>query len=347
MSYIKLKEKIKKGQLAPLYLLYGTEQYLIDEITQQLLSKALTDEERDFNLSVYDMQEQPVDSAVEEGQTLPFFGDRRVVIIKNASFLTGAKGKDKIEHNLKVLEEYIENPPGETLFIIIAPYAKLDERKKLVKKLKSGGEVLQADSFDDQLKAKWLQDKAEEMNLSLPSEAKEKLLQLAGRDLMQLASEFQKLALYAGESKSITVEAVEMLIARTLEENIFALVENVVYGRTEKALRIYYDLLKQNEEPVKILNLFARQFRIILHIKELSRRGYSRQKIAGHLKLHPYAVKMAEQQAKGFSEKELATILKELAEMDYQMKMGKMDKKLILELFITQLKKEPKKARPR
>ncbi|SFL65821.1 DNA polymerase III subunit delta [Salibacterium qingdaonense] len=337
MDYIPLLNDIENQNIAPLYLLYGTEAYLITNIMEKITANTLAEEERDFNHSVYDMKEVPVETALEEGETLPFFGSGRVVVLKNCYFLTGAKDKEKVEHNLSYLEEYIDNPPQETVMIFTAPYEKLDERKKIVKKLKKQGVFLEASSFDEKNMDQWIERFCKTKNISITSGAKEKMMQLAGKDMMMLSSEMDKLTLYAGEEKQITEEMVEELVPRNLEDNVFELVDHVVHGRAEKAFRIYYDLMKQNEEPIKILTLLARQFRMILHVSQLKKTGYSRQKMASRLKVHPYAVKVAEEQSRTYAEPRLKEVLQKLAEADERIKTGKMDKYLQLELSIAGL----------
>ena len=68
-----------------------------------------------------------------------------------------------------------------------------------------------------------------------------------------LTSEIDKMALYIGQAHVIDVKTVESLVARSLEQNIFTLVDKIVERKIEDALRIYYDLLTLNEEPIKIL----------------------------------------------------------------------------------------------
>ena len=80
--------------------------------------------------------------------------------------------------------------------------------------------------------------------------------------------------------------------------------------------------------------LLARQFRIMLQIKELEQHHYSPQQMAGQLGLHPYAVKLAAEKAKRFSVTLLGGHLNRLAELDYKMKTGQVDKTLGLELFL-------------
>ncbi|MFB5662125.1 DNA polymerase III subunit delta [Alteribacillus sp. HJP-4] len=336
MNYAEISSSLKKNT-GPLYLLYGEEDYFIKTITNTIKSNVLSVEELDFNYSVYDMRETAVETAVEEGETLPFFGNRRVIILKNCYFLTGQREKDKVEHNIKALERYISSPPPETVMVLTVAHPKLDERKKIVKQLKKQALTFASHSIDENMMQEWVREKTGNHSAAFEKNAVERLVQLAGKDMLMLSSELEKILIFAADKSSITVNDINALVARTLEDNVFELVDFVIRKQTSRALRVYYDLLKQNEEPIKLLVLLARQFRIMLHVQELKKRGYSRQKIAGLIKVHPYAVKIAEGQARSFTESRLKSILTELAEGDYEMKTGKVDKTLRLELSIIKI----------
>ncbi|WP_251554781.1 DNA polymerase III subunit delta [Neobacillus muris] len=334
---IELWKKIKREELAPIYLLYGTEAYLIHETKQLLLNQLLSEDERDFNFSAYDLEETPVELAIEDAETFPFFGDRKVIFLHNPVFLTAEKTKGKAEHNLSRLEAYLSKPAPFTVMVISAPYEKLDERKKLTKELKRHGEVFEAKKLSEPELKNWIQDAAKARGKVFEPDAIEQLLALVGTNMFLIASEVEKLSLYAAEETKIDRSLVEKLAARSLEQNIFTLIEKVVQRKLDEALRIYYDLLKQNEESIKILALLAGQFRLIYQVKELSRRGYGQQQIAGLIKTHPFRVKLALGQAGRFTDEELANLMDLLAEADYQMKTGGANKSLLIEMLLFKL----------
>ncbi|MCA0986109.1 DNA polymerase III subunit delta [Guptibacillus algicola] len=338
MSVSEIKKKIKQGNLDPVYLLTGTEAFLINDLVKLIIDKGLPKEEREFGLATYDLNETPVQEAIEEAETMPFLGEKRVVVLKNPSFLTAVKDKSKVEHNLDSLVNYAGNPSPFTILIIEAPYEKLDERKKLVKSLKKAGAFVKAEALEDRHLGDWLQQRARELHVTLDKAGEERLVQLIGSHLMLLKQEIDKMALYVGEGGTVNEEVVDLLVARTLENDIFALIDRIVRKDLNTAFRILYDLLKINEEPIKILSLIGRQFRIIYQVSELAKRGYGQKQMASQLKLHPYAVKIAHQQSKAFNEDQLLYILDQIAETDYEMKTGQMEKKLLLELLLTKIK---------
>ena len=332
-------KKIKKGEIAPIYLLYGTEAFLINETKQLLLKSILTEEEKDFNFFAYDLEETPLELAIEDAETFPFLGERKVIFLHNPSFLTSEKTKEKIDHNIARFETYLKEPAPYTIMVISAPYEKLDERKKITKELKRNAAIVEAKKLNEaELKA-WLKERAKRIGIEIEPDALELMLTLTGTNMFMLTSELDKLALYATDEKRINVALVEKLVSKSLEQNIFTLIEKVVQRKLDEALRIYFDLLKQNEEPIKILALLANQFRLIYQVKELSRKGYGQQQISVFLKTHPFRVKLAAGQAVKFTDEELATLMNLIAEADYQMKTGGMNKSLLIEMLLFKLNK--------
>ncbi|OAS85008.1 MULTISPECIES: DNA polymerase III subunit delta [Metabacillus] len=328
---------IKKKKLHSTYLLIGKETFLMQETVQLIVNASLMEEEKDFNLSVYDMEETSIETALEDAETLPFMGEKRVIILKNPVFLTSEKKKEKIEHRIDKLEQYMNSPAPYTILIFLAPYEKLDERKKITKLIKKQSVLLEMKTLSDDETIKWITDIAEQEAIYFSKEAMEELMLLTAGDLMIMHQELKKLSTYVGEGGSITPETVRLLVARSLEQNIFDLIDHVIHRRSKDALQIFYDLLKNNEEPIKILSLLVNQFRLILQVKELANTGYGQQQIATTVKVHPFRVKLALQQAKLFKAEELAHILMDLAEADYEMKTGKKEKQLLLELFLLKL----------
>ncbi|MBE4908046.1 DNA polymerase III subunit delta [Bacillus luteolus] len=332
-----IRKKIKNKQISSMYLFYGTETFLINELKEMLTSELLEEHEKDFNYAIYDLEETPIEVALEDAETLPFMGEKRMIVLKKPYFLTAEKGKEKVEHSLERLEKYILQPAPYSVIVFIAPYEKLDERKKITKLLKQHAEVLEVNALEEKDLIKWIGNRAAMFQVTFEDHAAKLLMQLTGPNLMLISKEIDKLSLYVGPEGDITQETVNLLVARTLEQNIFELIDKAVHRKLEEAFRIFYDLLKNNEEPIKILSLLATQFRMIYQVKELVRQGYGQQQIAGMLKVHPYRVKLAAGQSNLFSNEHLMGLVNHLAEMDYEIKNGKIDKKLAVELFLMKL----------
>ncbi|TFE01167.1 DNA polymerase III subunit delta [Jeotgalibacillus salarius] len=330
---------IKKQQFSPVYLLYGEEEYLLHETKQLLIQHVVPEDEMDFNFSLHDLaDEASLEAAVEDAESFPFMGERRLVFVDGAMFFTAEKKKEG-KQVTDVLEAYLQSPAPYTVMVIHVPAEKLDERKKITKLTKKNATVIEAKKLTVNDIKGWIKSKVADHRLQIEDKAVEKLTVLAGTNLFMLAGEIDKLALYAEGSDMIKYEDVVLLTPKSVEHNVFDLIEYTLNGRTAQAIELYHDLLRQKEEPLKLLALLSGQFRLIYQVKNMSGKGFSQQQIASRLKVHPFRVKLAGQHAAKLQNEHLKTIMLEMAECDLSLKSSSGRKDMIIEIFLTKLPK--------
>ncbi|MCA1064486.1 DNA polymerase III subunit delta (plasmid) [Rossellomorea sp. AcN35-11] len=319
------------------HLLHGTEPFLMEERQDTIVGKALG--KNGDQVFVFDCKEVPLQEAIQEAQMSSLFGDdEKVVLIKDAYFLTSEKVKSKVEHNLDVLIDYFKNPNPSTTIIILCPYEKLDGRKKLTKLLKKEVEVYEAKPLSPGMVGNWIRRRVKQHNVQIEPRAVDLLGQLVGSNLVGLVNEIHKLALFVGDTGMITENHVRHMVSRSLEQNIFLLINKAVNKRLDEAFEILTDLLKRKEDPIPMVILFAKQFRLIYQVGALLNQGMTEVQIAKELGQHPYPVKLAAEQVGNFDKQDLINILNHLTDLDYKMKTGRVEKKLALEMFLASLK---------
>ncbi|WP_338551991.1 DNA polymerase III subunit delta [Paenibacillus sp. KS-LC4] len=339
-----LKE-IKGKRFRPVYVVFGKDRYRIQQFADTLADAMFTADERELGIVKFDTAESLLDEAVLEAETLPFFVERKLVIVRDAVvFAAGGKEGGKLEHRTDRLQQYIENPSETTVMLFLVHAEKLDERRKLVKQLKDRNALIAFQELDASELKGWAIRRAAEQKRTLDTEAAELLLLRVGAHMQQLALEVDKLCLHAGAGGQIGRKEVELLTVSTVEEDVFALVDAIAELQVDRSLRLYRQLLIRREEPIKIAALIARQLRIMLQIKELEQHRYSPQQMAGQLGLHPYAVKLAAEKCRKFSTSRLGALLSAIADLDYKMKTGQLDKNFGLELYLLSLGVEKRMA---
>lgn len=331
--FTKIWKDIEKGQIAPVYCIYGDESYFIDETVKRLKTTLGTGEEAE--VMTFDLEESPVDFVIDEADTFPFFSDRKLVIAKNASFLKAAdKGKEKIEHDIKRLEGYLGNPSDFCVTIFIAPYEKLDERKKVTKLMKEKSVMLHAETPKENDLAVWIRNEVRLQGAQIVDEAVDKLVEMVGANMLQLQMEIEKLALYLGGQGQITPTLVEDLVAKTLEHDAFKMLNAYLSRNTTEALQIYHDLLRQKEEPIMLVGLLASNIRTMNNVYYLQKKGYHPTQISKQLKIHPYRVKLMLENRNRPSEDRLLKAIKNLSEVDLQLKSISGNRERYLEMFL-------------
>ena len=325
---------MNQGKFSSVYLLIGSEQYLADLFIKSLKQAILTEEDDEMNFIRFDMEQTPVSMAIEEANTIPFFGDQRVVQIENPYFLTGERNKSSVEHQTDLLLDYLLSPMESTILVISATYDKLDSRKKLVKELKKRATVVSVEPLAEHDLKNFVRQSVESHDYEMTPEAMETLLYLCQMQLSRVMSELDKLMLYAYDTKKITKPMVESLVAKSLEQNIFEMVDYVMKKQTDKSLRLHQELLLQGEDTIKITAILLQHIRLLIQVKIMVNMGYQKSNMADVLKIHPYRVQLAMQQVRSYEMKLLGQLYDSLAENDWLTKTGQMDKELLFELFI-------------
>ena len=302
------------------YLLYGTKNFQIEEEIKKI-SKNIDE----MNISKYDLNNDLLSLALEDAKTISLFGDKKIVIVDNANMFTGTTSKDSEE-----IENYLNQINENTILIFIVHNDKLDSRKKITKLIKEKGKIKE---FNDELDSVSLVRKLFK-NYNIEYNTIRLLIDRVGNNPLILQNEINKIKIYKDNDKNITNEDILNLTTKLIEIDIFKLIDYIVKNDKEKALELYYEMLKMNEEPIKIVVILANQFRIMYQSKELLKKGYSEKDIASILKIHPYRVKLAIQNSRNYTSETLLKYLNDLANIDIGIKTGTLNKDLALELFI-------------
>lgn len=319
-----------------IYTILGEQTVLCEKKINDLLTKHQIES---FDVVSYDMKEATIQEALFDLQTVAFLSNKKAVIVRNPSFLTRKEGKGDPAHDLNAFINFLEHPVTENILIVYAPYEKLDERKKVVKILKKQSEVFTFETYSEQSLKQWAEKKLKAEGIECHPKAIELLIKLTHAKIDVLYHEIEKIYLYFMDqpSKILSVEVVELLVARQLEDNVFLLTDALVQRKIKEAYLIYEDLMTQNEEPFKLLILIANQFRLMSQVIGLSKQGYREADIAKTLNVHPYRVKLIHGQSHRFEQETIAKYLYQLADIDYKIKSGVLQKELALEMFILNL----------
>lgn len=316
--------------------MYGLESILIDERINNIIAE-LSPNHDDNLISKYDMKETPIQFVIEDALMPSLLGDKKIIICDDAFFLSSSIYKTIFENDLEALLKYIKNANDNTYIIFKVKADSLDERKKIVKELKKNSTIFEAKKLETYDLVDKIYKKILDNGYNISKKNVQYLIGRGGHIYSNLENEIQKLFMYKLDSKEILEEDITNLVTKRIEENIFDLIENIVNKNYEKIFEIYYELLLNNEEIVKIIIMLANKYRLLYQTKILSAMGYSEKDMAAKLKVHPYPVKLAVQKGKTLTEEQLLNYLYDLSELDIKIKTGKIDKNIAMELFFLQV----------
>lgn len=322
----RIAQDIKNGQFCKLYLLYGEEAYLRRQYRDNL-RKALVSEEDTMNCSVYSGKDINVNEVVDLAGTMPFFAERRVIIVENSGWFKS--GNDQIVTLIKAL-------PDTTCMIFVEE--EVDKRGRLFKAVTTNGYAANCEMQDETMLKKWVMGLLKKENKSITPDALNLLLDRTGTNMENIRREVEKLVCYKYYEEGITAADVEELCIVQLQNQIFDMVEAVAQKKQKQALRLYYNLLALKEAPMKILVLIARQFHMLLQVKEMKSKGYQESDIARQTGLNPYFLKKKYiPQAAQFKLSQLEAALRTCVEAEENVKTGRMSDMFSVELLIVSL----------
>lgn len=336
MSYIKAMQQIKSKKIPPIILLYGLESYFIQNLRREI-SKVVLETNDHENLSIYDLEETPIEEVITDAETYPFFGGKKLLIVNNPAFLTAKHIKLPFEHNLEKLEQYIKNPVDFSTIIFIASYEKLDNRKKITKVMNKQAMCVACHPIKEYELEKWINTLAEHLQITITPDAYKVLESELIVNLHLIQNELMKFSAFVGINGVVTKEIAEELIAQTINSSALRLVDAVIERNLKKAVSIYHDLEKMKEEPIALIALLAFQFRTIFRVKLLKQKGYSHFQMQKQIGGHPYVIKIAAEREGRFTVQKLEGIFEKLTHTDAIIKQGKMEKKLAFELLLFEL----------
>ena len=303
-----------------IYLFYGTKDY---EINEEI--KKITKNQNEININKYDLNNVTFKNVLEDLETPSMFEGKKTIIADNANMFTTLTSKDSED-----IEKYLNHINQDANLILVVHSEKLDTRKKITKLIKKVGIVKELN--ENVKRTNIVKQKLKDYNIE--DKTIDLFLNRVGTNPLIIQNEIDKIKIYKNKDKNITDEDILNLTVKTVEIDIFKLIDYIVKKDKEKAIELYYEMLKMNEEPIKIIVILANQFRIMYQSKELFKKGYSEKDIAETLKIHPYRVKLALQNGRNYTAKTLLKYLNNLADIDIGIKTGKLNKDLALELFI-------------
>ncbi len=312
--------ELKKGEIAPVFLFYGPEDYLRHQAVRRLREALLPPGAEEFDYQVLDGTTVGVRDIVSAAGYKPLMAGRRLVVVRNTVLFRASPGKGDggEEHFLA----YLSSPSSSTCLVLETPQ-DVDRRRKIYKEVTRVGRAIQFARLKPADLVKWLAKLAGEEGCTLRREAAEELLARCGRDMYTLYNEMQKLVCFAGAGRSIGPEAVRELVTGRAEESIFEVVDAIGEKNCPLALAGIRRLLLSGHQPQQIIGMTARQLRLIWQVKQLAGAGYSREQIISVLQLHPFVYRKIHAQRNNFRAEQLVKAINELNELDYKFKTGR------------------------
>ena len=376
----KSDERGKPAKDAAVHLVFGEEEYLVSTSAKDLVHKLCPPAEQAFGLEIIEARVDNsaeavsvIQRAVEALQTIGFMGGRKVVWLKDANFLGGSPTSETVDvkTRLEDLTAMIKKglPPGQ---ILVISALKVDGRSAFFKACQAGGAVTKfevpAKSYQVEQQAR---DRAmqamREHGLAVREGVLEELLGRTGTDTRQIVQEIEKLAVYMGKRREVTVDDIREIISHAREALAWDLADAVGNRDLPAALKVLRQLMFQGENVVAVIAGLEHRIKDLMLYRECMDRRWLNlegsppwQKAAwrsgadvdaalGGLakdprQANPYRAGILGAQARKFTREQLSAAQKLVLDTHEQLFVSAVPKELMLELLVLKLLGPVRKA---
>ena len=327
-----LKKDLKSKSYKRMYLLFGEENYLKNYYRSKFEDNILEEAFKMMNLDTFESKATSAQSIIDSAYTAPFMSDHRLIIIKDSGlFATGRKD------DTEKLAISLSDIPISSIIIFIEE--SVDKRNKLYKEVSKIGFPAELKIPKEIELVKWVVELFKKGEKTISRDCAMTLLRTVTYDMDTIVLEVDKLINYKGDTKEITEEDIKSVCTKSLDAKIFELVKAVGEKNLEKSLDIYSNLIVMKEQPLMILAMIARQFRLMVQCKDLAAKGNNVDNIATKLGIRGFVVRDCIKQGEKFKFSTLISAINECLEIDLNIKTGKTNAKLAVEIFLIKYSK--------
>jgi len=331
------------------YVFHGDDEFSRAEALADFKARMGDPVTADLNTSYLDGRKVTFSELTHICDAVPFMAQVRLVIVENllarlAGKQTRGGKKARVSKNdkgfLKALLAYLPHLPETSRLAFVEdvtlpgthPVIKLAQREKR-------GHVRRFRTPDERSGGleRWIRDRAKKKDAEIDPRAVHELASFVGSNLRLLDRELEKLAVYVDDRRPIGVEDVRCLVSYVHEANIFEMTDALGRRDGPRASRLLHCMLDGGNDPLYLLAMIVRQFRIMIQVKDLAERGVHPNDIPARLGMKPFVARKGLSQAAKFSVSQLETIHRRLWETDLSIKTGQMEPVLALDLIVAGL----------
>jgi len=337
MNYENILKLTKQEKIYPIYLLYGNENYLKEDISKKFRNRLIDSAYRELNYKVFYGEKLSINEVINDLETLPMISKHKLLIIKEA---------EKINKNDETkLINYFNRPSLENNFsTLIIIYKEGRPNKKLITAIKRVGVAVNFSLTDKSKLTLWIKSKFRKSDKKITQEALFYLQSIVDSDLGRLFNEIEKIDIYTKDQKIIEKEDVMITIGGSEAVNIFKVLDAIGDKDIKNAMG---GLVKLNQGNLHHLSIFAmiyRQIKLIFQTKLLLTKGFNFKEVEKKLKLPYFVVEKIIKQSKKYTFKEICKSYELLNIADLEFKDSQKEPKIILEELVVKIIKQGKLA---
>ncbi len=303
------------------YLISGTSNYLINkEIT-----KIIGEEE----YTKVDYLTSTMEEIIIEASYNDLFASKKNIIVKNATCFS-----EKNDTATKLLEKYLENPNSNTTLIFVTD--KVNEKLKIVNLMKTKAHTIILKPMYASDATTKLMEEIKNLGYTISYEDAKYIIDVSLNNFDIAMNNVNKICLYYSSPCKFVSSDIKALTSLSLDDNLFRFVDYVITGNYTQVFKMLEDFKIQKIEPFIIFNMLAREYRNMLLVSE-AYHSKNQATYLNTLNLQKWQQDKLLKNCTNYTRKSLEDELVKLAQIDLDIKSGKIDKNLALEMYLVSL----------
>ncbi len=302
-----------------IYLIIGSSKKIINNNIKEIMkdNKAIT----------YDFENTDIKDIISEASYYSMFNDLKYIVVKNSHLFKMS------EDETNLLIKYLEHPNPSSI-LIFTSNDKLDNRKKITKILKDKYKIIELKEMYKKDLIQIVNEYVKDNKYTIDYKSVNYIIDSCLNNYDLIINELDKIFLYYNKPTDILYDDVVGLVAPILNDNSFKFIEAVINKDLKLSFKIYDELVINKVEPISLIILLAREYRLIYRAKCFYEMNPSIYYVASEMKMVDWQVEKHLENSSRYSKKELKDNLRKLAKLDLEIKSGKIDRFLGLEQFI-------------
>lgn len=320
------------------YVFHGDDLFAIEEEVARMRQRMGEDSaDAALNIITFEGRTAEVADVFNAASALPFFADKRLVIVTGWLGWLGRSGAGKAgQETLGRIVEQLPRLPDWARLVFVEK-EPLPEDNPVLRLARSEPRGYIRTFRLPQNPARWIVQRAEHYGAAIEPGAVQALALLFSDNLVAADNELFKLAAYVGEGRPISEADVAALTPYVPEESVFEMVDALGRRDGRTATRVLHRLLEKGD-PLALLGMVVRQFRLLIQAREHLERGAGRGTAMGRaLGVHRFVAEKLEVQSRNFSLEDLEHIYHTLLDLDRRIKTGEIEAELALDVLIAGL----------
>jgi DNA polymerase III subunit delta len=348
---------LQARKLRPAYVLVGDESFFRKRCREAILEHLVSPEMRDFSVFEFDLAETDLAEVLDRARTPSLMAPFQVFFVRGVKVLYG-RGSNK--EKLEAIEEYCKSPNPDALLVFVADHIsipadarrmEMTDRERYERIRETLGPfcgIIELARVEESDAVRWIGDYCTTRAVKIDTDAARELVDSLGGDMMMVSNELEKLILYVGEKKRITLGDVETMVLAAKQRTLYELTDAISAKNRVKALEMLDAILNTGdgeEAAIGHLYMLAKTFRQMLIISERNVRD-TRMLWAAlwqGFRVPPFAAEDIIRQARRYqSKRELTRAIRLVAKADLALRSNPVSKRMVLEKLIMDLTAEPK-----